>query len=165
MVKPLVLAALVKQIQHEQGNAQAYRAVALYFGGLSLRGFEAFMSKQAREERMHAEKLTAHVADRGGQIELGAIPAGRSGFDTPLEAVRFVRDMERKTTESIHRLYELARKEADYALEVRLHWFITEQVEEEAWCDELAAMMERVHDQPGQLSMLDQQWAKRAKCS
>ena len=163
MIKPLILAALLKQIQHEQSNAQAYRAVALYFGGLSLRGFDAFMARQAREERMHAERLIAHVVNRGGQVELGAIPAYRSGFDAPLEAVRFVRDMERKTTESIHRLYELARKEADHALEVRLHWFITEQVEEEAWCDELAATMERVHDQPGHLSMLDRQWGKRAK--
>src|SRR5688572_9502230 len=144
MIKPLLLAALLKQIQHEQSNAQAYRAVALYFGGLSLRGLEAFMSKQAREERGHAEKLITHATDRGGQVELGAIPAYPSGFAGPLEAVRFVRDMERKTTESIHRLYELARKEADHALEVRLHWFITEQVEEEAWSDELMAMMERV---------------------
>ena len=163
MIKPLVLAALLKQIQHEQSNAQAYRAVALYFGGLSLRGLEAFMSRQAREERGHAERLIAHAVDRGGQVELGAIPAYRSDFASPLEAARAVRDMERKTTESIHRLYELARKEGDHALEVRLHWFITEQVEEEAWSDELMATMERVHDQPGQLSMLDHQWGNRAK--
>ena len=44
MIKKQVLAALNKQIQHEQSNAHAYQAVSLYFSSLNLHGLEAFMA-------------------------------------------------------------------------------------------------------------------------
>ena len=161
MIKTQVLAALNKQIQHEQNNALAYQAVSLYFGRLNLHGLEAFMSGQAGDERMHAGKLIRHVADQGGQVEFGDVTTPWTHFESALEAAKAVRDLERATTEMIHRLYELARKESDYALEVLLHWFITEQVEEEKWSGELMALVEQFHERPGQLFMLDHQWGKR----
>jgi ferritin len=163
MIKKQVLAALNKQIQHEQSNAHAYHAVALYFAGLNLHGIEAFMAKQVEDERTHAGKFIEHVLDRSGQVELAALPAPKNTFRTPLEAVKHVRDLERHTTQTIHNLCELARKEGDWALEVLLHWFIDEQVEEEQWADELTALMEQFHGNPGQLYMLDHQWGKRVK--
>jgi ferritin len=163
MIKPNVLSALKKQIQHEQSNARAYKAVSLYFGRLNLHGLEAFMAHQVADERKHAQRLIEHVKDRGGQVELLAMPAPKTEFNSPLEAVNAVRDLERATTETIHRLYELARTENDYALEVRLHWFITEQIEEEKWSSELASLMQQFHEHPGQVFMLDHQWSKRLK--
>jgi ferritin len=163
MIKPNVLSALNKQIQHEQSNAQAYRAVSLYFGRINLHGLEAFMAKQVHDEQMHAEKLIEHVCDRGGHVELGAMSAPSPNFKSPLEAVKLVRDLEHVTTEMIHGLYELARKEGDHALEVRLHWFINEQVEEEKWSGELASLMQQFHEHPGQVFMLDHQWGKRVE--
>ena len=163
MIKPLVLTALNKQIQHEQNNAHTYQAVSLYFGRLNLHGLEAFMAQQANDELMHAEKLIRHVADRGGQVALAGLPAPKTEFTSPLEAVKSVRDLEHATTELIHRLYELARKENDWALEVLLHWYITEQVEEEQWSGELTALMEQFHEHPGQVFMVDHQWGKRVK--
>ena len=163
MIKTLVLTAINKQIQHEQSNAHAYQAVSLYFGRLNLHGLEAFMAQQAGDERMHAEKLIRHVADRGGQVALTSLPDPKGEFASALEAVKSVRDLERATTEMVHRLFELARKEGDSALEVLLQWYITEQVEEEKWSDELMTLMEQFHDHPGQVFMLDHQWGKRAK--
>ena len=163
MIKASTLAAVNKQIQHEQGNAHAYESVSLYFGRLGLHGLEAFMAQQAGEERAHAEKFIRHAADRGGRVELATIPAPKIDFESALDAVRAVRDMERSTTQSIHRLFELARREGDYALEVLLHWYITEQVEEEQWADELTALVEQFHERAGQLFMLDHQWGKRVK--
>jgi len=72
-----------------------------------------------------------------------------------------VRDWERTTTDKIHQLFDLARRENDYALEVLLHWYIAEQVEEEQWSGELAALTGQFHKRPEQLFMLDHQWAKR----
>jgi len=161
MIKANVLNALNKQIQHEQSNAQAYRAVSLYFGRSNLHRLEAFMAEQVHDEQMHAEKLIKHVCDRGGAVGLGAVSAPWPNFESPLEAVQFVRDLERASTEMIHGLYALAREEGDYALEVRLHWFITEQIEEEKWSSELAARMQQVHEHLEQVFMLDHQWGKR----
>jgi ferritin len=161
MIKTSIRTALDRQIQHEQSSAHAYLGVSLYFGRLNLHGLEAFMAKQSREERMHARKLIRHVVDRGGQVELGAIPAPPANFESPLEAAKSVRDLEHATTDTIHRLFELARNEGDHALEVLLHWFITEQVEEEKWADELMSLMQQFHEHRGRVFMLDQQWGKR----
>jgi len=165
MIKTQVLAALNKQIQHEQSNVLAYQSVSLYFGRLNLHGLEAFMAQQAAEERVHAEKLIRHVADRGGQVEIGDVKAPWTHFESALEAVKSVRDLERATTDTIHRLYELARKESDYAVEVLLHWFIAEQVEEEKWSGELMTLTEQFHERVGQMFMLDHQWGKRVNAS
>jgi ferritin len=153
MIKAPVLAALNKQIQHEQSNAHAYQAVSLYFGGMNLHGLEAFMARQVEEERAHADKFIKHVRDRGGDVELRTVPAPKADFTSPVDAANAVRELERTTTEMIHRLYELARKEGDYALEVLLHWYITEQVEEEKWSSDLAALMHQFQENPGEVFM------------
>ena len=101
--------------------------------------------------------------DRGGAVKLGALAAPQSTFETPLEAIQSVQAVERATTALIDKLMTLARKEGDYALEVLLHWFIGEQVEEEQWATELTAAMEQFYKKPGQLYMLDHQWGKRAR--
>ena len=161
MIKNTVLAALNRQIQHEQGNARAYEAVSLYFGRVNLHSLASFMARQAREERAHARKLIRHVTDREGRVELGALPAPKCEFSSPLEAANAVRDLERATTETIHRLYELARKEGDHALEVALHWFIREQVEEEQWSTELATLVQQLNEDRGHVFALDREWGER----
>jgi ferritin len=161
VIKPSILAALNTQIQHELSNAHAYCAVSLYFGQLNLRALAAFMGRQSTEERMHAEKLMCHLTARGGQVDLRAIPAIKADFASVLDAIHVVRDLERVTTDKIHGLFDLARREGDYALEVLLHWFIAEQVEEEQWSDELSTLAGQLHAHPGELFMLDYQWRKR----
>jgi ferritin len=163
MIKKNIVEALNKQIQHEQSNAHSYLAVALYFEALNLHGLAAWLFKQVSDERGHAEKFTKHLLERGGSVELGAIASPKARFANPLEAIQQVQALERVTTALIHKLTDLARKENDYALEVLMHWFITEQVEEEQWAAELLAQMEQFHKNPGHLYMLDHQWGKRAK--
>ena len=163
MIKPSILTALNAQIQHELSSAHAYRAVSLYFGLLNLRGLESFMARQAQEERMHAEKFICHLAARGGQADLGALPTPVATFASVMAAVDAVHDWECATTDKIHRLFDLARREGDYALEVLLHWFVAEQVEEEQWSGELAALTGQFHERPAELFMLDHQWGKRVE--
>jgi ferritin len=163
MIKQAVVDAINKQIQHEQANAHAYQAVAQYFERLNLHGFSAFMEKQVEDEREHADKLIAHLNDRGGKVELAQLPAPRNEFANPLEAVKHTLELERHTTQLIHQLYELANKEKDYGLKVLMHWYIEEQVEEEQWAEELTELTGQFHQSPGQLYMLDHHWGKRAK--
>lgn len=162
-MKKNILEALNKQIQHEQNNAHIYQGVALYFKGLNLNGLAAWMEKQVGDERGHAQRLIDHVVDRGGAVQLGALPAPKVSYESPLAAVQTVLALEKSTTGMIDTLYELAQKEKDHALEVALHWFIDEQVEEEQWATELAGLMEQFHKNPGQLYMLDHRWGGRLK--
>lgn len=163
MIKPSLVTALNKQIQHEQNNSHTYLAVALYFNAIHLHGVEAFMLKQSADERGHAEKLIKHLQDRGGKVELAALKAPKNDFAATLEAVTLVLELERTTTGLIHGLFEQAQKEKDYGLASLLQWFIEEQVEEEQGAEELVSLTSQFHTHPGLMFMLDHQWGKRVK--
>ncbi len=64
-------------------------------------------------------------------------------------------------TKSIHDLYALAVKEADYPTQVLLHWFINEQVEEEKNATGVVEQLKMVGDSPAALFMIDRQLAAR----
>ncbi|NIM05513.1 MAG: ferritin, partial [Armatimonadetes bacterium] len=57
--------------------------------------------------------------------------------------------------------YALAVKENDYASQMELQWFVTEQVEEEKNAGDIVGQLERIGDQTMALLMLDQQLATR----
>ena len=62
----------------------------------------------------------------------------------------------------IHDLYGLSEELKDYPTRVFLHWFIDEQVEEEATSDEWLQKVRRVENSPSGLFQVDQEAALRA---
>jgi ferritin len=69
---------------------------------------------------------------------------------------------EQKVTSLIHKLYEQAGKENDYATQVMLQWFIDEQVEEEKNASEIVAQLKMLGEpQLGRLLQLDHRLGKR----
>jgi ferritin len=162
MINPVLLAEVNKQIHHEQSNAHIYEGIALYFEGLNLNGLAAWFYKQAGDERIHGAKLIKHLIERNAEATLGAIAAPRVKFNNPLEAVQATLELEQATTKLICKLYESARAEKDYPLEILLQWYITEQVEEEDWATELRDETSKLQANPAHLYQLDHKWAKRA---
>jgi ferritin len=156
-----LLSAVNKQILHEQTIAHAFDAVSLYFGRVQLPGLGVFMRRQMREERRHARRLIRHVAARGGEVELASIPAPKSDFSSPLDAASCVLHMQCTTTELIYRLHEMAGEEKDSALEALLDRFVTRQVANEKWTNELSEGIEQFQDRAEQMVMLDAQWGRR----
>ena len=53
------------------------------------------------------------------------------------------RAMEQANTAGVNAVFEAAVREQDYPAQVLMHWFISEQVEEEKWTDELIDRIER----------------------
>jgi ferritin len=62
--------------------------------------------------------------------------------------------MEQTNTAGIHLAYEAAVTETDLPAQVLLHWFINEQVEEEAWAGQMVTRVARASCSGG-LSDLD----------
>ena len=58
-------------------------------------------------------------------------PAPKSSWKNAEEVFKDSLAHEQAVTKSIDKLYALARKENDYAAEIFLQWFVTEQIEEE----------------------------------
>jgi ferritin len=131
------LTELNRQLNCELTAAQAYLALFVWCASRSLKGFAGFFAKQSCEEREHAEKLMKHVLDRGVAPELAAIAAPKQNFKSLLEVVEQAQAMEQSNTGGINAVYEAAVAARDYPAQVLMHWFIKEQVEEEAWAAEL----------------------------
>jgi ferritin len=149
-----VLTELNRQLNQELNAAQAYLALSLWCDARHLAGFASFFAQQAEEEREHAAKITKHLLDRNVTPELAAMPAPKQDYDTLLETAQQAQAMEKDNTKGIHAVYEAALAARDLPAQVLMHWFINEQVEEEAWADE---MVDRVQAAScaGSLSDLD----------
>ena len=68
---------------------------------------------------------------------------------------------EQKVTASIHALYSQANDEKDFESLPLLHWFITEQVEEEATVSELIEQVAMAGDNGAALLLLDRELGTR----
>ena len=137
-----VIAALEKQADHELLASQNYLAMSYWCDVHHHAGFASFFKSQAGEELEHANKILKHLADRDVVPKIGAVPAPGGTFKMLIEVAQAAYDFERANTAGIHAAYETALAERDYPAQVLLHWFISEQVEEEAWTDEMVKRVE-----------------------
>jgi ferritin len=162
MLNATIQQALNDQVQKELHSAYIYLSMAAYFESENLPGAAHWMRSQAGEEQEHAMKIFDFIQDRGGRVTLQAIDAPPATFSSPLAVFEASYAHEQKVTKSIHDLYALAVKEADYPTQVMLQWFIDEQVEEEKNASAIMAQLQMVGDSPAALFMIDRQLAARA---
>jgi len=151
-IPPKVLTELNRQLNHELSAAHAYLAMSIWCHARNLKGCAGFFSKQADEEREHAGKIMKHVLDRGLAPELAALAAPKQDFGSLLKVVEQAQAMEQANTRGINAVFEAAVSARDYPVQVLMHWFIAEQVEEEAWA---AEFVDRVQSATCAGSLLD----------
>ena len=82
-------AALNHQVGNEFAASLQYISLAAHCSSVGLPIFAAHFFTQAAEERDHAMKFVKYIIEAGGQVEIPAIPAPRTGFATMEEAVQF----------------------------------------------------------------------------
>jgi ferritin len=101
------------------------------------------------------------ILDRQGQVVLHPIGQPTIEFESPLDVMRKVLEHERGVTEQINRLYQVALQEGDYATQVHLQWFITEQVEEEKVASDIVEQLAMIGNDTSSLLLLDRELATR----
>jgi ferritin len=153
--------AINEQINKELYSAYLYLSMSAYCESVNLSGFANWMRVQAQEELGHAMMLFDYVNDRGGRVVLKAIDQPIPVWKSPLEMFEQVLKHERKVTGLIDQLYALAVKENDYATQMQLQWFITEQVEEEKSAGAMVEQLKLIGDQTAPLLMLDKELSTR----
>ena len=116
---------------------------------------------QFQEEQAHATIFMNYVNQRGGRVELKAIDAVPTVWESPLDAFKATLEHEKKVTALINDLYSLAEAEKDYATRDRLNWFVSEQVEEEDNCRTLIDKYSLIGNDGMGLYMLDQELGTR----
>ena len=153
--------ALNEQIHAEFFSFYLYLSVSAFFTTQHLDGFAHWMRIQAQEEFSHAMKLFDYLNERGGTVRLQGLDSPQAEWSSPADAVEAVLDHERHISQRINQLVDLANSAKDHATTVVLHWYVNEQVEEEATADTLFHQVKMLEDSPHGLLMLDRELAGR----
>jgi ferritin len=163
MLSSTMQAALNAQINKEQYSSQLYLAMSSHLDAKNYKGFAHWLRVQAEEESAHAMKLLDFVLEGCGTLELKPIAAPPSRFEGVIQAFELALTHENENTASIHSLFEAARGEKDYASEITLHWYVTEQVAEESVISAILDHLKAVGDQGGAIWYLDHRMSKRQR--
>jgi ferritin len=153
--------AMNEQIKNELYSAYLYLSMSAYCEAANLPGFAHWMRMQAQEEEAHAMKFYDFIYERGGRVVLQAIDQPPFEFPSPLAVFEQTLEHEQKVTGMINDLYALAVEEKDYASQIFLQWFVTEQVEEEASATQILETLKMIGDKGHALIMLDRQLGSR----
>ncbi|GAB3114751.1 ferritin [Janibacter alkaliphilus] len=140
------IAQLNTQIGEEFAAHQQYVAVAAHYDALTMPQMAGLFFRQAKEERGHAMMMIRYLLDVDAPVEIPAVEAPTSVFDGVVPPVELALAQERRVTEQIHTLTQIAREEGDFAAEQFMQWFIKEQVEEVATMQDLLAVVQRSGD-------------------
>ena len=161
MFSKKLLDAMNEQMKNEFASAYIYLAMAGYFQAEDLPGTANWMRVQAMEELTHGEKFFHFICDAAGRTDLRAIDMPQNSFKSPIDCFKAGLKHENFVTASINNLVNLARKDNNYAAEIFLQWFVTEQVEEEANFNLIIKKLERIGDDGNGLLRLDEELGQR----
>jgi ferritin len=161
MLKKKMLKALNAQINAEMYSSYLYLSMESYFQSVSLSGFAAWMRGQVQEELYHAMKMYDFVHERGGKVALDSIDKPDSSWKSPLAAFEHILKHEQMVTALINDLMDVAIAEQDHATQIFLHWFVSEQVEEEASVGEIVDKLRLIKNNSSGLFHLDSEMGKR----
>src|SRR5687767_4532067 len=138
--------ALNEQVGHEFAASQQYVAIAVHYDAQTLPQLAAHFYRQAVEERNHAMTIVQYLLDADLPVRVPGVEAPIPTFEDNVAPVALALEQERRVTEQIAGLVNLAREEGDLVGEQFLHWFLQEQREEVASMSALLAVVERSRD-------------------
>jgi len=150
-----------KQINNELFSSYLYLSASAYLTENNFVGAAHWMKLQAKEEVGHAMKFYSYILNRGGQIKLSSIDTPKSDWKSMIDIFQFAYEHEKKVTDMINGIMEVAKIENDYATEELLQWFIKEQVEEEANASFAFEKLKLVGDNIGGLFIIDGELGRR----
>jgi ferritin len=141
------------QIGFELYSAYIYLAMAAQCEATNLPGFANWFKAQAAEEQEHAMRFFDYVNEQGSRVILPAIDQPEAEYGDIEAMFATALEHEQLVSSRINKIYETALEEKDYASQIFLQWFITEQVEEEATASEILEMIKMTGK--AQLALLD----------
>lgn len=161
MISQNIANALNTQIGREFYSAYFYLSMSAHSDSLGLKGFASWFLMKNQEEQLHAMKLYRYVLDQGSPVKLLPIEQPPSTFEGPLAMFEATLAHEQKVTRSFNELIDLAMSERDHATQIFLHWFVTEQIEEEATVSEIIGKIKLVGGRGDGLFMIDNQLGQK----
>ncbi len=141
-----LLEDLNSQLNREFYAAYLYFAMATYFTEINMEGFAKLTKNHAKEELEHAKRIYDYIVLRDEKVNLLQIDAPETNWNNPIDAINSALDHEKFVTDNIHRIFKDSKEKGDYALEVFIQWFVSEQVEEEHLFQSMLDKMSYIKD-------------------
>ena len=161
MISKKIEDAFNDQINAELYSSYIYLSMSACLNSMDLNGMAHWMYVQAKEELEHAMKFAQYIVERGGRVKYKAIEGPQEEWGTALEVFKGAYEHERYVTRRINDLMDLSVSEKDYASQIFLQWFVSEQVEEEGNVDAIIKKMEMMGVGKHGLYMLDKEFGRR----
>lgn len=127
-----VIDALNEQINLEHYSGYLYLGLSFAMEESNYKGYAKWLARHHKEELEHAKEFIDFMHMRGVKPTLKSIEIAEVDAKEPLEVAKLVLEHEKKVTQSIYNIHDVAKQANDYATEVFMHKFIEEQTEEEA---------------------------------
>ncbi len=163
MISKTMQDAINNQINAEMFSSNLYLSMSAFCDSANLKGMAHWLRVQAQEELGHALKFFDYMNTRDGRAMIQAVAQPAADFKSPREVFEQTLEHERKVTGLIHKLYEQAVAENDYATQLLLQWYINEQVEEEANATEIVEKFKMIGESSNAIFMLDHELGHRGK--
>ncbi len=157
--------AINQHINAEIYSSYLYLSMSTYCESIDLSGFAHWMRIQSQEEYTHAMKLVSYLEDRDSRVTLLPIDQPPIEFDSVEDIMRQTLAHEQHVSQLINDLYGVAVKVNDYASQIMLQWFISEQVEEEKTARDVIAALDMVKGRSDALLLLDREMGARPAAS
>ena len=151
--------AINEQVNREMWSAHLYLSMSAHFANEGLKGFSSWFYKQYKEEIAHAEDMMKYILIRGGKVEVRAVEAVPTTFESTLAIVEQVYEHECYVSSCIEDLVRVASKEQDMASQDFFWKYIREQVEEEETASDLLQSVRMAQDK--YLYQLDKELGER----
>lgn len=135
--------------------------MAAYFDAEDLPGFASWFRGHSQEEVAHAMRLYDFLVSCDVHVTLGAMDAPTSSFNSPASAIAAGLKHEETVSQQISTLFEIAHECKDYTTQTMLHWFLTEQVEEEELFRQVLTEVKAAGEDRFNLILLDKELAGR----
>jgi bacterioferritin B len=137
---------LTAQVAHEFAASQQYIAIAVHYDADALPQLAGLFYRQSVEERNHAMIMIQYLLDTDEAVHIPDIKSQETSYNDGVSPVKMALEQEKRVSEEIFALFELARDVKDYRAEQFLQWFVKEQVEEVALMNDLLNVVERSKD-------------------
>jgi ferritin len=161
MISKKMADSLNNHMNLELYSSHIYLSMSSCANEMGLKGAANWFMVQYREEMAHFMKFYAYLVGQGVNIELLPSKAVPNTYKSLLEMMQRTLTHEELITKCINELSEQAVQEKDHATQIFLHWFVTEQVEEENNDRDLIAKLKLVGDNGQGILMIDAEMAQR----
>ena len=147
------------QVNKEFYSAYFYMSMSAHSESENLKGVAAWFMAKYEEEMAHAMKIYGYLHDQGARVLLEAVDKPPSEYDGVLDMFEKTLSHEQGVTAAFNDLVDAALAERDHATNIFLHWFVTEQIEEEATVNDIIGRVKLVGERGEGLYLIDNELA------